>query len=186
MRGLEHLARGLRIGRAAFRRETVHRLDKAPELPALLLGFAFFLSRQRLAGVLRAALDAPGNRGGAAPPELRGAGPVALRVIEGGQIVHACERIGMLLAQHPLAGRQRALIERLGLAIAALGVIEEAQIVHACKRIGMLRAQHALAGRQRALIERLGLAIAALGLIEPARLFTLVSVSGCSRPSTRS
>jgi len=33
----------------------------------------------------------------------------------------------MLRPQHALAGRQRALIKRLGLAIAALGVIEAAQ-----------------------------------------------------------
>ena len=74
----------------------------------------------------------------------------------------------MLLAEHALAGLQRALIERLGLAIAALGLIQRRQIVHACKRIGMLLAEHPLAGLERALIERLGLAIAALGLIQLA------------------
>ena len=69
----------------------------------------------------------------------------------------------MLLAEHPLAGLERALVERLGLAIAALGLIQLRQIVHACERIGMLLAEHPLAGLERALVERLGLAIAALG-----------------------
>ena len=41
-------------------------------------------------------------------------------------------------------GLQRALVKRLGLAIAALGLIELRQIVHACKRIGMLGPKHAL------------------------------------------
>ena len=61
-------------------------------------------------------------------------------------------------AQHPLAGLERALEERLGLGVAALGLIELREIVHAWKRIGMLFAQHPLAGLERALIERLGLA----------------------------
>ena len=75
----------------------------------------------------------------------------ALGLIQRGQIVHAGKRIGMLLAEHPLAGLQRAPVERLGLAVAALGLIQARQIVHACKRIGMLLAQHPLAGLERAL-----------------------------------
>ena len=71
----------------------------------------------------------------------------------------------MLLGQHPLAGLERALEERLGLAIAALGLVENARLftlesVSGCS--GRARAH----GPQRALKERLGLAIAALGLIE--------------------
>ena len=51
----------------------------------------------------------------------------------------------------------------------------------------MLLAEHPLAGLERAPEERLGLAIAALGIDRAnARLFTLISVSGCSLPSTRS
>ena len=72
----------------------------------------------------------------------------------------------MLLAEHALAGLERALIERLGLAVAALGLIQQRQIVDACERVGMLLAEHPLSGLERALQERLGLAVAALGLIE--------------------
>jgi len=63
-----------------------------------------------------------------------------LGLIEGGEIVHALKRVGMLLAEHPLAGLQRALIERLGLRVASLGLIEGGEIVHASKRVAMLRA----------------------------------------------
>ena len=44
----------------------------------------------------------------------------------------------MLLAEHALAFLQRALIKRLGLAVAALVVIKGRQIVDAYKRSGMI------------------------------------------------
>ena len=151
---------------AAFRRETVYRLDKIAELPAVLLRFAFFLSDYGLAGAGRAAPRAPGDRGGAAPPELRRAGPIALREIQHSQIVHASKRIGMLVAEHPLSGLERAPVKRLGLAMAALGLVQPRQFVHASKCIGMLVAEHPLAGLERAPEERFGLAMAALGLVQ--------------------
>jgi hypothetical protein len=54
LRGLKHLARCCPIRTAAFRRETGRNLDKAPELPVELFGFAFSLSGYSLAGVERA------------------------------------------------------------------------------------------------------------------------------------
>src|SRR5215831_9558749 len=72
----------------------------------------------------------------------------ALGIIEGGEIVHALKRVGMLLAEHPLTGFQRALIERLGVRVAALGLIEGGEIVHACKRVGMLLAKDPVGKRE--------------------------------------
>src|SRR5271157_48401 len=72
----------------------------------------------------------------------------------------------ILLAQHPLAGLEGALIERLSLGQPALGSIELRQIVHTYQRVGVLLAQHPLAGLERALIERLSLGQPPLGSIE--------------------
>jgi hypothetical protein len=60
----------------------------------------------------------------------------------------------MLGAEHLLADRQRALIERPRLRKIALDLKQAGKTVEAHRRIGMLRAEHLLADRQRALIER--------------------------------
>ena len=103
----------------AFRSEAVGHFDKTPEVPIGLLGFASFLSSQGLVGSLCAALRASRDRGGAAPPERCGAGPVALDEIQRRQIVDASKRVGMLRPKCPLAAGERALEKRLGLAMAA-------------------------------------------------------------------
>ena len=135
----------IRVGRAAFKRKTVNRLDQVQRSPVRLFGFALFLSCYGLADVDRAALCAFANRAGTAPPKFSGVGPIALIEIQPRQIVQAFERIGMLLAQHPLADLERPLKERLGLRVAPLRLIQARQIVHACERPGMLLAQHPLA-----------------------------------------
>ena len=48
--------------------------------------------------------------------------------------------VSTLLAEHSLAGLERAFKERLGLSVAALGRVEFGEIVHAYKRVGMLLA----------------------------------------------
>src|SRR5208337_1963351 len=91
----------------------------------------------------------------------------------------------MLLAEHPLAGLQRALIERLGLLVAALGLIEEGEIVHASKRVGMLLAEHPLGKRVSLLSDGGCFLVLALGV----KLFNLlvegVDVIGALRPQAR-
>ena len=76
-----------------------------------------------------------------------------------------------------------AAVEGLGLAITPGGPIEKREVVEAGEGVGMLRAEHALARLEGAAVEGLGLAITPGGPIE---LLTLVRVSGCSGPSTRS
>ena len=45
-----------------------------------------------------------------------------------GQIVHTCKRVGVLLAQHPLAGLERARRSRLGLGQPALAPERKARL----------------------------------------------------------
>ncbi len=76
----------------------------------------------------------------------------------------------MLLAQHPLAGLERAPIERLGFGVAALVLIERGQIVHNRQRTAVLLAQHPLTSLERAPIERPGFGVAALVLKEQGEI----------------
>jgi hypothetical protein len=54
------------------------------------------------------------SRLSSAPKERQGTRRIAQRIQAYGQIAHASERIGMLLAQHPLAALERAPKERQG------------------------------------------------------------------------
>ena len=93
-------------------------------------------------------------------PERLGLGQPALGLIERGQIVHASKRVGVFLAQHPLAGLAAALNRA---ARPRRGWVGQGQIVHTCKRVGVLLAQHPLEGFERALMERLSLGQPPLG-----------------------
>ena len=62
----------------------------------------------------------------------------------------------MLRPQHPLAGLQRPLIQRLSPRVVAFARQQSGQVVHAPQRVGMLRPQHPLAGLQRPAQERFG------------------------------
>ena len=123
LRSLEHLARGGRIRCAAFRRETVHRLDQPPELPAQLLRFALFLSRYGLTDAnaprcVRPAMAAVLRRQNcAARFQSRCSKYSPARLLS--TSVSGCS-----LPEHPLTGLKGALVKRLGLAVAAPGQIQ--------------------------------------------------------------
>jgi hypothetical protein len=55
----------------------------------------------------------------------------------------------MLIAEHALAGLQRAAVEGLGFAVAALGTVQNGEVVDADERVRMLIAEHALGLAQR-------------------------------------
>src|ERR1700724_3778276 len=101
--------------------------DKPPNPRAFLLRFTFSLPRQGLTEVERAALCAPDYDARAAPPEVRGARPVVLHKIQRGEVVEVCADGGVVGAQRRLVDRQRAPVERLGLAVAALRPIQHGE-----------------------------------------------------------
>jgi hypothetical protein len=70
------------------------------------------------------------------------------------QVVETRRRIGMVGAEHLLADRQRALVERSRPGEITLGLEQKREVVEARRRIGMVGAEHLLADRQRALVER--------------------------------
>src|SRR5580658_3114560 len=65
----------------------------------------------------------------------------------------------MFGAEHLLADRQRALVERPRARKVALVLEQEGEIVEALRRVGMLGPKHLLADRQRALVERPALCV---------------------------
>ena len=89
--------------------------------------------------------------------------------MQGSQILQARDHIGVVGAEHLLANRQRALVERFRLSIVALGFAERGQVVQARGHIGVVGAERLLPDGQRALEERLGLGVGALGVVEVGR-----------------
>ena len=72
--------------------------------------------------------------------------------------------IGVLLAQHPLADGQGALVEGLGGGVVPLRLQQPRQVVEGLGSIGVLLAQHPLADGQGALVEGLGSGVVPLHL----------------------
>ena len=110
-----------------------------------LLGFAFSLSRQGFADDERAALRAADDHARAAPPEVCGVRPVALRKIQRGEVVEVSADIRVVGAERLLVDRERALVERLGLGIAALGLIQHGEVVEVGADIRVVGAERLLA-----------------------------------------
>jgi hypothetical protein len=80
------------------------------------------------------------------------------------EIVEARRRVGMLGAEHLLADRQRALVERPAGGEVALGLEQAGEVGKARRRVGVLGSPHLLADCQGALAERPGGGEVALGL----------------------
>ena len=64
-----------------------------------------------------------------------------------------------------LSDGKRALVKRLGIAIAALGFVEQGEIVEARGDIRMFWPECLLLDAKRAVVERLGIAIAGLSAV---------------------
>ena len=92
----------------AFRREAVHRLDKAPELRVELFGSAFCFP-----ATARPVSSAPRRVRPAIAAVLRrqncaAQAPIALLVIEGARLLTLLSVSGCFRAEHPLAGPPKA------------------------------------------------------------------------------
>jgi hypothetical protein len=90
----------------------------------------------------------------------------------------------MILPKDSLVSSGCPIVQSKGLVIAMLMFKEVGKTVYAAKRVWMLMPEHLLAPRQRLSVHRLRLFVLAWLSSTSAKLFILVSVCGCSCPST--
>jgi urease beta subunit len=96
-------------------------------------------------------------------------GPVELRATEGEVFGHYL-RVRVLGAEALLFDGERALVERLGFAVAVGVAVEPGQIVEAGCHVRVRGAEALLGDGERALVERLGLAVAVGVAVEPGQI----------------
>ena len=72
----------------------------------------------------------------------------------------------MVRPQRLFIDRQRALVERLGLAGSALSAIQVREVVDARRHVRVVWPQRLFKDRQRALEQRFGIAVAALSAVQ--------------------
>jgi hypothetical protein len=71
-----------------------------------------------------------------------------LAVIESGQIVHAGQRVDMLLAEDAQASFERAAVKRLGFAASAEDVVHRCEVIDPGEGFAMVLPQHSFAERE--------------------------------------
>src|SRR5215468_1065069 len=141
-------------------------LDQIEEVVARKLRLALSPTGQVAANIVRATLSPPNKDIGAAVPESRGSGPVALSEMETRDIAESRTDVRMVRPERFLLDGQRALIHRFGFGKSVLPHIQEREIVEDCTDFGVIWTECLFFDCEGGLIERLGLRETVLRIVE--------------------